>query len=114
MPLIFLDIGSYREGKQADAVPSTAAGVLGHVQTTPSGGILLVPYVLVPTLHYYRPELTAIGYDSDWSLARLVDVAQAHYGNVELLCGESVCRSVGETMARGRPGGLGPDREHDR
>jgi hypothetical protein len=96
VPLIFLDIGSYREGKLAEAVPSTAAGVLEHVQTTPSGGVLVVPYVLVPTLHYYRPELNVIGYNSGWTLARLVDLAQAHYGNVELLCGEPVCRSVGE------------------
>src|SRR5205085_3635148 len=96
VPLIFLDTEYYREGRQADAVPSTAAGVLGHVQNTSTSGTLLVPYVLVPTLHYYRPELTAIGYDSDWNLARLVDTAQAHTGNVELLCAESVCRGVEE------------------
>lgn len=96
VPLIFLDIEYYRESKESAAIPSMAANVLGYVQNTPSGATLLVPYVLIPTLHYYRPELTAIGYDFDWSLARLVDVAQARWGNVELLCGESVCRSVGE------------------
>jgi hypothetical protein len=93
-PLILLDMQCYRECKQIDEGPSTAAGLLGHVRTAPIGGILLVPFALVPTLHYYRPELTAIGYDADWSMARLVDEAQAHTGNVELFCGESVCRGV--------------------
>jgi 4-amino-4-deoxy-L-arabinose transferase-like glycosyltransferase len=96
VPLIFLDMEYYRECEQIAAGPSTAASLLAHVQAAPTGGILLIPFVLVPTLHYYRPELTAVGYDADWSMARLVDEAQAHSGNVELFCGESVCRGAGE------------------
>jgi hypothetical protein len=91
--LIFLDIGYYREAGQNNAAPSLAAGLLRHVQSTPPGDTLLIPFVLVPTLHYYRPELTAVGYDADWTLARLVDTAQSR--SAELYCPETLCRKVG-------------------
>jgi hypothetical protein len=97
--LILLDLGFYREQQEAYTAPSVATDVLTYLQETRRGTTVLVPYVLVPTLHYYRPELTAIGYDTDWSRANLMQLARERVGNLAFLCPESVCRQVGEEFA---------------
>jgi hypothetical protein len=99
--LVFLDIGFYREQQHAYTAPSVAADVLSYLHGTTPGTTVLVPYVLVPTLHYYRPELTAIGYDLDWSRARLMQFSRERGGNLAFLCPESVCRQVGEEFGNG-------------
>ncbi len=94
--LILLDVSFYREQQEASMAPSFASDVLTYLQPTPAGAAVLVPYVLVPTLHYYRPELTAIGYDTDWTRERLIQVVRERAGKLALLCPESVCRPLAE------------------
>jgi hypothetical protein len=100
--LILLDVSFYREQQEASVAPSFAADVLTYLEPTPGGTTVAVPYVLVPTLHYYRPELTAVGYDTDWTRERLVQLARERSEKLAWLCPESVCRQVaGEFGDRG-------------
>src|SRR6185312_3013744 len=96
-----LDLSFYREQKQASMAPSVSADVITYLQPTPAATTVFLPYVLVPTLHYYRPELTAIGYDTDWTRDRLLQMARERAGRLALLCPESVCRQVAEELFHG-------------
>ncbi|MGA2115961.1 MAG: hypothetical protein ABSH56_14560 [Bryobacteraceae bacterium] len=89
LPLLWLDTGFYRERTADRQAPSLAADVLSY--TARSGvGKLFLPFYLVPTLHYYRPAVVAVGYDTDWSGARLADESLAA-APASVLCPESTC-----------------------
>jgi hypothetical protein len=98
---IVSDIGFYREQDEAMTKPSFAADVLTYLQPTPDGTTVLAPYVLIPTLHYYRPELPAIGYDTDWTKERLVEMTREKAGSAALFCPESVCRQLAGEFGNG-------------
>jgi hypothetical protein len=99
--LFLLDRSFYKEQQEASTAPSVAADVLTYLQTTPAGTTVLSPSVLVPTLHYYHPELPAIGYDIGWTPAKVIDFMRERAGNIALLCVGTVCRQLTGEFASG-------------
>lgn len=68
--LVWLDTGFYQEQLRYRQTPSLAVDVLSYTSRSRVRKLFL-PFELVPTLHYYRPDLVTVGYDADWSGARL-------------------------------------------
>ncbi len=75
-----------------------SSDVLAYLkQSPPAGQKLHVPYILVPTLHYYHPELAAEGYDTE-PAAELVRRMKSDEGDGRLVCETSVCRAVEQIL----------------
>ena len=81
------------------------SAALKHVRENPNdtAGRLYMPFQLVPTLHYYLPELKTVGYDVDFPIARLIDGLQADGSAPIMLCEEPVCNDISARV----PGLLG-------
>jgi hypothetical protein len=58
------------------------------------GQRLYLPYQLVPTLHYYHPEIATTGFDNDYPMARLADQVAAPNAAGFLLCEEDTCAAL--------------------
>jgi hypothetical protein len=56
---------------------------------------------LVPTMHYYLPQMSATGYDNDWSPSRLLAQAVDSAHGADVLCAESVCNGLEQAAAAG-------------
>ncbi len=69
------DVLKYARGQAGDSTP------------------LYVPYTLVPTLHYYQPGLTVLGYDVDETPGAIADVILKE-PRTALLCVQSTCAAV--------------------
>jgi len=91
--LVFMAVRYRHEAiLQRDArEPRTA--LLGRLRSGAAGRTLFVPSELVPTLHFYLPELATTGYDGTWNTARLADTLNA-LPQAELLCERAVCDAV--------------------
>ena len=63
-------------------------------QPVAPGRQLYLPYQLVPTLHYYHPEIQTVGYDADFSIARLADGIQSPDADDKMLCEEEFCAAI--------------------
>ncbi len=93
--LAALDLGFYQETVRDRAEkPSGTADVLAFLSSHPPQGPLFVPIVMVPPLHYYRPEDPAIGYDENGTGEALSSQAAALDPRTTVFCGSAVCRQV--------------------
>jgi len=79
-----------------------ASELLSYLDSRPSfERVVLVPQVLIPMLHYYHPEIAAIGYDDDRQ--RTERLAKSSTGNPDVFCAESVCRQFAGLWTTGTP-----------
>jgi hypothetical protein len=85
--------GCYQDLAVAYDKPSFAREVLTYLDHNPTNGRLFVSYVLVPPLHYYRPETVTVGYDQDWTAQRLADESMAGAPS-KILCVGSIREAV--------------------
>jgi Dolichyl-phosphate-mannose-protein mannosyltransferase len=90
--LLWMDVSYYAEAKQDFSSPSATADVLAYLNRIPAEK-LFVPFFYLPALHYYRPEIATVGYDTDWTVQRLADDSLAA-APMELMCLEQVCRQL--------------------
>jgi hypothetical protein len=67
---------------------------LAQEQPIPSGRRLYLPYQLVPTLHYYHPEVETVGYDVGYPIDQLAaDVASPQAAGA-MLCEAAFCGAL--------------------
>lgn len=64
---------------------------LAHKQSSKG---MYVPFVLVPTIHFYYPDLPTVGYDVDWRPEDLLSAWVKAGPGWELLCAESTCTAL--------------------
>jgi hypothetical protein len=99
--LIAMDARYYSETKRAQAAPDSRVQLLRYLRSGHDSQTLYLPYSLVPTVHYYMPDLNTVGYDDDWQPATLAEALNAPDGRVELLCEQRVCSAVESQMKNG-------------
>lgn len=98
--LVALDVQYYRETDRAHALkPSGTADVLAFLDSHPPGGPVFVPYVMVPSLHYYHPEVSAIGYDETETGGALSRQAAELDSRTMVFCDAAVCPQVDPVAA---------------
>jgi hypothetical protein len=110
-----LDTEYYRERVMERSSSTLSAQVLSYLNAGPSSqATVFVPQTLVPALHYYRPEIVAIGYE-DGDPRGTEQLAQRFVGQAgaRVFCVEPVCRqfeafSMPGAWVRKEPLGLIP------
>lgn len=107
--LAALDVGFYRETEQVHAAkPSGTADAIGYLSTH-GAEQALVPYVMVPPLHFYKPELATTGYDESSGEILSQQAAGLPAGTL-VFCGLPVCQQVdGAAAATAERVGTLPD-----
>jgi hypothetical protein len=84
----------YGEKRRAVSTHDYRSDILDYLGRSAGMKKLYVPQILVPTVHFYHPELTTVAYDTNWSPAALA-VALSQAGTKSaLLCMESLCNEV--------------------
>jgi Dolichyl-phosphate-mannose-protein mannosyltransferase len=92
--LAAMDVRFYGETVQAKTTHDSRTDLLSYLKTADHSRTVYVPFVLVPSLHFYMPDLNTVGYDESWTPARLASAFSSPGQSVELLCQLSVCRAV--------------------
>jgi hypothetical protein len=95
-PLVWLDIGFYRERILDRQTPTLASAVLSFTTSYTAHAdvrTVFLPFDLVPTMHYYRPNIPVTGYDTDWSGNRLASESLNASPDL-VLCRESTCTTL--------------------
>jgi hypothetical protein len=93
IPLLWMPLRYYGEAEALKQVRDSRVELFAWLNSGDrSGATLVVPYTLVPTLHFYHPQIGAIGYDVDASPATLA--ADLLRPNSTLLCEEALCQAV--------------------
>ena len=78
-----------------DAQPYHVATLrLLQEQPVPTGQRLCLPYQLVPTLHYYHPELETLGYDVGYPIDQLAAEIASPRAAEAMLCEEAYCSAI--------------------
>jgi hypothetical protein len=78
-----------------DAQPYHVATLrLLQVQPIPAGRRLYLPFQLVPTLHYYYPEMETLGYDVGYPIDRLATEIASPQAAGAMLCEETFCGAI--------------------
>jgi hypothetical protein len=98
--IVMQTIGYRAEAAVRSDEATSAEQVLNFLRErpVPPGKTLYVPFYLIPTLHFYHPDLNAVGYDVDWPVTRLLNAIQAEDAHREILCSEEICRTVEAAM----------------
>jgi hypothetical protein len=101
--LIALDVSFYHETARDHAMkPVGTAEVLEYLNSHVVEAAIVAPYVMVPPLHYYRPELVTVGYDETWgddALSRQLGVVDSR---TLVFCGPKVCGQLDPAMTAHR------------
>jgi hypothetical protein len=63
-------------------------------QPVPAGQRLCLPFQLVPTLHYYHPELETLGYDVGYPIDQLAAEIASPQAAAAMLCEEAFCGAI--------------------
>jgi hypothetical protein len=63
-------------------------------QPVPAGQRLYLPYQLVPTLHYYHPDLETLGYDVGYPIDQLATEIASPQAAGAMLCEEAFCAAI--------------------
>jgi hypothetical protein len=90
----------YRETQTRRPSSPAMRAAIGQAARTPATPFF-VPFEWVPTLHYYHPNLTFVGYDSDWKPQRLAQEAAATPSQVA--CQPEMCAALEATLPPGTP-----------
>jgi len=98
-----MDVNYYAEAKRESAAPSPTTDLLAYLAKTPPERLYL-PFVYLPPLHFYRPDISTVGYDDDWSTARLAGESLAA-APAEVLCADEVCRQLEAAWPAGATAG---------
>jgi hypothetical protein len=88
-----------RESKAAKTFLPVVLQVVGEHPVQPDQQLYL-PYQLVPTLHYYHPEIKTVGYDFDFPFPRLAEGIKSSSTAGIMFCETSFCDGV-ERLAPG-------------
>ena len=96
--LVAMDVRYYRETVEVRSGHDSRIELLSYLKSDSRKKTLYVPYALVPTLHFYMPDLTTVGYDEGWTpsalSAALSQQGTGEAGRVELLCESPLCNAV--------------------
>jgi hypothetical protein len=95
--LIWMDVDYYNEARAEALRGNLAADVLRYMDGRPADK-LYMPFYLVPTVHYYHPDVSTVGYDSDWDGARIAQESLASTPSI-VMCVESLCKAIEESGA---------------
>lgn len=92
--LVTMDVGFYRERAHESALkPEGTADVLAYLGAHPADKKVVLPYPMVPPVHYYYPDRTTSGYDETWTGAALANQVEMGPGAV-VFCVPEVCRAL--------------------
>lgn len=91
--LVVMNVRYYREKVQDLAVPDTRVDLVNYLRSSDHAKTYYVPAVLIPTVHFYMPDLAAVGYDGSWTLAALASAVNGSV-QIELLCERQTCGAV--------------------
>lgn len=98
--LLVLDVEFYRETARDYALkPLGTANVLAFLSSRPTAGPVLVPFIMVPPLHFYRPDLPATGYDETGAGQTPEQEAALLPPGTLVFCGPSLCRRLDSDAA---------------
>jgi hypothetical protein len=93
VPLLWMPVTYYRELAAIKAAHDPRTELLVWVSSAgPERNSLVLPYVLMPTLHFYDPQIHTTTYDVGAEPAGLADLVEQP--NHTLLCEEALCRAV--------------------
>ncbi len=92
IPLLWMPVRYYRETLDVQSQPDSRRELLAWL-TAGHGKSLVLPYILVPTVHYYHTESSTIPYDKDAAPADLANNLTGGANRV-LLCEQAVCQAV--------------------
>ena len=92
--LVEMDVRYYRETVVVKTASDPRFELLAYVKSEKPPRTLYVPFVLVPTLHFYTPELTAIGYEANRSPTDFASALLAAGPNAEFFCEQALCDAV--------------------
>lgn len=95
--LAYMDIRYHRETAANSAIPDPRVELMSFIDHTDRTGIWYVPYILVPTLHYYFPDLRTESYNETTDPKQMVASMQAT-GAARLLCELEVCEAVSKSL----------------
>lgn len=95
--LAAMDARFHGEDVRLQATPDSRLELLSYLKSGDQARTLYVPYVLVPTLHYYLPDLSTVGYDATWQPDALASALTAG-ARSELLCELPLCSAVANRM----------------
>ena len=98
---LVVDRSYLEEIRAREGQPSPTADVLQYARRMEKQA--LAPFVYVPTLHYYHPDITTVGYDVDWTVERLEEAARAAE-RTEVICAPQVCDALAERLGAGIEG----------
>lgn len=91
--LIAMDVRFHAEDVDLNQKPDARRELMAWLKSEDRSKTFYVPYVLVPTLHYYMPEVSTVGYDASWKPGTLAEALAAP--KAELLCEKALCEAVG-------------------
>jgi hypothetical protein len=88
--------GYYLEARANQMRAPVSTQVLEYLQSRPEHlqKVWLIPYTLVPTLHFYHPETHFVGYDTDRAPEDLAAAAMRTGSSVQILCEVSGCAEL--------------------
>ncbi len=92
--LTWMSVRYYREEVGLQSIHDSRTELLSYLRSDDHSRTLYVPAVLVPTLHFYFPDLKTVGYDAGEQPAALASALTAADFPAEVLCESAVCGSV--------------------
>jgi hypothetical protein len=97
LTLVGMDYRYYGEALESSSALDCRSDLLAYLSKRASTSEIYVPYILVPTLHFYHPTLKVVGYDNEPAAI----LAQRLKGPspAELLCVQPVCDQIGRELA---------------
>ncbi|HTA46652.1 MAG TPA: glycosyltransferase family 39 protein [Bryobacteraceae bacterium] len=90
--LIAMDVRFHGEDAGLNTTPDARRDLMAWLKSEDHSKTFYVPYVLVPTLHFYMPEISTVGYDASWNPETLASAMAAP--GAELLCEIALCDAV--------------------
>jgi hypothetical protein len=109
--LVFMTVRYYGETTEVRSDQDPRRNLLAYLGTHQTKNTY-VPFILVPTLHFYRPEQNTSGYDPAASPTDLANSLLASGTNSELLCEQGLCAAVGKQIRTSQPVlVMGPDQD---
>ena len=90
--LIAMDVRFHDEDAGLNTTPDARRELMTWLKSEDHSKTFYVPYVLVPTLHFYMPEISTVGYDESWQPEALASALMAP--GTDLLCERKLCGTV--------------------
>lgn len=94
--------GYYLEARHFQMRPPASKQVLEYLRSEPGNlqKVWLIPFTLVPTLHFYHPETRFVGYDTDRAPEELAAEAMREESSAQILCEVRQCAALEAALGK--------------